>query len=747
MYLYLLDEAGSELRRAATALDHTLSAGSTYYIRTAPLDNRDAPFDYTLTISGCSSSGGCGSDPGNDDTAHATVFPGCSTYSAAIDCTGDEDHYAFTPPGGATYTFLLTGSFPSQLELRDAAGQVLMQDAVTFQFPLVTGAGAYEVIVRSPGGDIGGYTLEISGCTGDTCPADTEGDTVLDATPIAGPGTSQHAVDCPGDVDMFFMTAPSTGRYTIETGGNTDTVAGILMGQDWITDDDSGEGLNARLVVDLVENTTYSFYVRGYNERYGDYTLHIQADSQSSSDLVYFVPAAATLSGAAGTDWRSDLALLNVGRNTAQVTVEAWLRDRANPAPPSVSLQISPGHTYNQSDVLATLFGLPNGTAASLRIVSSELLAVASRTYNRTAHGTYGQYIAGQPEAFATPAGDTVYLIGLEEDDATRSNVGILNLADVDNHVTVSFFGADGSPIGSPVTYTVPARGAIQRTRVLNDVASGPVSLAWASLSASDGPFFAYASIVDARSGDPVYRPAVTDPKAAVEVTLAGLAKVAGAAGTNWASDLVVVNTGAGTTDTTLELWIRNQSNGTPGHRSVSLSPGQSLRLEDVLPTLFGMNEGAATVRVAVPRGLLVDARTYNLVGEATYGQYLPAIDSPLAVTAGAPGFFLMVSQNASLRTNLGLVNTGPVAAEVTVTLHDASGATIGSPRTFHLEPAAYTQVDRIAQRFTSSEVEGASLTVTVADSPPGAQVTPYLTVVDQRTGDPIYQLRARTTP
>jgi len=720
-------------------VSHTLSSGQSAYLQVQS-DTAGEVFDYTLTTNGCSGGGGCGTDPGNDDAAHATPLAGCGMLSAALDCPGDEDHYSFSPAVDGAYTIDLGATFNAGIEVHDASGQLIGQDVAQISSYLTTADGPFDITVLSPLGLIGGYTLNVSGCQGGSCSGDTDGDTVATGTSLAGCGATSHQLDCAGDVDVFLFTAPTSGSYTIETTGTTDTMLTLsAAGAILTSDDDTGIDHNARITADLSQGTAYEVTVRGYNGATGSYGLKIDGCSSTGSTHVYYIPASAKVKGLVGTDWRSDLAVLNLGSSEANVTVEAWLRDQANPNPMSVQRRLAPGAALNESDLLSTLFGMSSGSAA-LRLVSDQPLAVSSRTYNLTSSGTYGQFIPGVPAIQAIEAGQTAYLLGFEEDAHARSNLGLVNLSDSEITITVTFFKADGAQLGTPRAYTVPGHGFIQRTRVLTEVSADPVDLAWARLTASSGSFLGYLSMIDNDSGDPTYRSLLRAPKDSVDYVLPGIAKVSGAAGTNWVSDLTVLNTSTTGATATVELWVRDAANGTPAHKTLTLAAGQSLRLADVLPKLFNMNDGAAAFRVLASAGVLLDARTFNLVSTGTYGQYVPAMTLGDAVTASSPGCFLMVAQGSAFRTNFGMVNAGKGTVDLEVSLFDAGGNRVGSTRTFHLAERAVLQANRIVEQFTSSGFGGGYIVATVPSSFADGAVHPFTTVVDQKTGDPIYE-------
>jgi hypothetical protein len=88
------------------------------------------------------------------------------------------------------------------------------------------------------------------------------------------------AIGEPGEEDLFQFVVTTGGRHVIETGGRTDVVM-RLFGPDSstdviATDDDSGVGLNARIVSDLVPGR-YVVQVRHFSDTggKGDYTIGV----------------------------------------------------------------------------------------------------------------------------------------------------------------------------------------------------------------------------------------------------------------------------------------------------------------------------------------------------------------------------------------------------------------------------------------------------------------------------------------
>jgi len=738
-YLATIDGAGGIMSGAPDTTSVSLTGGQAVYFKVSAY-TAGSTFSYSLSLTGCPTSG-CGGDPGNDTFNTATQLLGCGTISAALDCAGDKDYYRFSAPVDATYTVRLAPTVSSGIELFGPGGGSLGSDTTKVTANLTTSGGPYTVLVDSVFGNVGSYSLAIEGCSAvGGCPGDFDGDTSATATTLQGCGVISAAFDCQDDIDYFSFTAPKDGDFTFETLGATDTKIWVEDGtSDVGYDDDSGTDRNAKLEVRLTNGETYFVRLESHRGVTGAYDLRVSGCMGQPGAYVYYVPATAKVAGLGGTDWRSDLAVLNLGPAQASFTIGAWLRGQANPNPLETGRKLETGEVLNVEDLLQKLFGMASG-AAALEITSDMPLAVSSRTYNRTAQGTYGQFIPGVESTEVVQVGETVYLHGMVENAAFRTNLGLVNPTGQSIHVKVTYYRADGISLGATQTYTVPAQGSIQRTRVLSEMVTGKVDLAWASLTCPDGEFVAFLSVVDQLSGDPVYRPFRRAPTTSVDVFVPGIAKVAGTAGTNWVSDLILLNVGQTRASATLELWMRDQPNSTPDQRSINLDPGRAQALVDVLPTLFGTQRGAAALRITAGPGLLVDARTFNLVTGGTYGQYVPSVSADDAATVAAGICFLLVTQSKDFRTNLGLVNAAQGAVDVTVAMFTEDGGVVGSPWTVRLAERGVIQVDRVVERFVPFVIERGYLLVTLPQNAGGSAVHAYTTVIDQATGDPIYE-------
>lgn len=463
--------------------------------------------------------------------------------------------------------------------------------------------------------------------------------------------------------------------------------------------------------------------------------LHWHDSAAPQAATGSLIPASAKLAGQAGTDWRTDLTIVNLGSENATVTIEGWLRDHANPDPERRTLALAPLACVVAEDVLGGLFGLPDSSAASLLVESGQPLAIASRTYNDAPEGTYGQSIPATALSRVFGVGQVAAVIGLEETSKARSNLGIVNPSDATIEVLAEFYGAGGMALGSR-TYSVPARGAIQRTRVLEDVGAGSTEAAWARVRSADGPFMAYASTVDASTGDPVYRSAVATEGANLDGVLQGMARVAGAAGTDWKSTLALVNTAERASTVVLGLMPRDQPNPAPEEVSITLDPMEIRTVDDVLGELFGMTSGAASISVFTQGSTLVAGRTFNQTDHGTYGQFIPVQTRGEAILLGSRGVLVGVTQNGRFRSNLGLTNSPAATSWVALTLWDRDGIRVGDRQSLKLRPGEVVQIDRVAELFGVTSIEGATL---IVEPSTGVAVDAFLSIVDSRTGDPVF--------
>ena len=144
-------------------------------------------------------------------------------------------------------------------------------------------------------------------------------------------------------------------------------------------------------------------------------------------------------------------------------------------------------------------------------------LLAAANTHASCGAGRCGSYIDAIDLRNAVASGQTARLTGLQNSATHRTNLGLVSATGAPITVEIGLFAADGAALG---TRTVALRPYeyFQETDVFGtldalfvsaaDLASVADAYAVVGSDTPDARFFAYASVVDNRSGDPMHVPA-----------------------------------------------------------------------------------------------------------------------------------------------------------------------------------------------------------------------------------------------
>ena len=454
---------------------------------------------------------------------------------------------------------------------------------------------------------------------------------------------------------------------------------------------------------------------------------------------VSVIPAVAHTRGASGTKWVTDLSIANPNQDEARLTIHLQHWDAKKAGPVSREWTLPARQSLELRDVLAAAFATDG--AATLHVESDRPVVAVSRTYNDTDKGTYGQFVRALPLNHAIGEQVPGHLLMLEESPRFRTNIGVTSLSDHEISVEVEIVAADGASLGAAVL-ELPPRGAIQRLRMIRDFAEAAVEGARATVRVltPDGRVMAYATVIDNDTGDPTYIEPIVNTFQA-DVNMPGAANIRGANSSHWVTDMVISNLEEVEVTATVEQFQRGKSNSTTKTTELTLAPGQSLVIRDALKTLFG-SEGAAALAIHGSRGLMAAGRTYNDTPSGTFGQLVPGLDvtADAVLRPGMVGHLLQLEESGAdgRRTNLGLVNTVGVPAEVELRFFDDQGLLIGTVEQL-LSPFAYVQIDRVLRSVSNSWLRNARAEVRVSAG--SGRVIAYAASVDNRTGDPVMQL------
>ena len=225
---------------------------------------------------------------------------------------------------------------------------------------------------------------------------------------------------------------------------------------------------------------------------------------------IWYIPASARAAGLNNTQWTTDAVIFNRSGVPAQVYLAFLSAGRSNlGGDPTSVLSIPAGSTVELKNVVEARFGLTSA-AGGIQVASdSANLVITSRTFNSGGgSGTYGQYIPGYKTTAALTSGRIGYLVQLSENDEFRTNIGFQSASGNETVVQVRLMDSNGALL-STQSVTVPPFGYVQKSAIFQTAGVAPQSNARAEIQivGGTGPLFGYASIVDNRSGDPIYEP------------------------------------------------------------------------------------------------------------------------------------------------------------------------------------------------------------------------------------------------
>lgn len=306
---------------------------------------------------------------------------------------------------------------------------------------------------------------------------------------------------------------------------------------------------------------------------------------------------------------------------------------------------------------------------------------------------------------------------------------GNVYVADHSNHL-VRRIAPDGR------VSTVAGSGVEGRTDGIGRSASftGPAGLA---LDCSGNLY-----VTEPRSGL-VRRIAVPEgsgsPLCGSALVVPSVARVRGARGSFWTSDVVVHNRSDLPTDAQLQfLGNDDDTRGLP-KTAIALGPFQSVELPDVLLSAFGVEEGFGALRITAPSGnLTVRSRSWTATGAGSVGDNVPGVPLEAFFGGGSARRPVLAGlrDDGAFRTNLIVVNGATIPITLAVHLYDDGGKLVGEAA-LSLGPSAMKQVSRVLLLPEFAGARGVTFTAALSSPTPGASYYALATVIDNASNDP----------
>jgi len=480
-------------------------------------------------------------------------------------------------------------------------------------------------------------------------------------------------------------------------------------------------------VADLVAGTAYYWFVRARNEC--GITDSPVWGFATQAEYTEYIPVVARDIGAHNTNWRSDLALFNPGDTSTPYTLT--FRDASGDHP--LSGTIEPGHSERFSDVVGA-FTSSFKTAGNLQILSDRALIATSRTYNDLGDdGTFGQFVASvQPGdslyGEGMRSGSTGYLLGLDDVDPFRTNIGFSEMCGEFTQVRV--FSSSG-------TTSVDLQPYEWIQMPLEDLGLVFSSIARIEVL-SGGCASTYASVVDNRTGDAIFipvQPLPTGDSLETAIIIPVAARTSGNQDTLWRTDLWIYNSYQYDTDLAATYRSAEETLST----SIHLPAGSEFFIQDVLEDWFEITEGNTSGSLILEGPFVpITVRIYNDRGtqKGTYGQRVLAKTLEELSSSGSRIHLSHLTHNAEYRCNVGFTEVTGTETSLLIVLYDHDGNELGR-KTYTVHPFSNLQISPI---FEDMEIEGyfdsVRATVEVLS---GGVIYAYASVVDNRNGDAIF--------
>jgi hypothetical protein len=154
-----------------------------------------------------------------------------------------------------------------------------------------------------------------------------------------------------------------------------------------------------------------------------------------------------------------------------------------------------------------------------------------------------------------------------------------------------------------------------------------------------------------------------------------GSAHASGSGGTNWRTDLTLVNPGTAAATATIWFLSAGADNGTlPTPATRTVPAGGQLVISDILDTLFGRSGGGALLVESTEAALGVASRTYNKLPDREYGMRFLGCRRPRRSHRARQGHLVFLVKSSRYRTNVAFAGTSAQRGTVRVKLRDASG-------------------------------------------------------------------------
>jgi len=542
----------------------------------------------------------------------------------------------------------------------------------------------------------------------------------LDNIVLTQEATTPCTVDCgatvpstglTGNAISFAATATATNctgtpTYTWNFGDGSQTVTGQNVNHSYTADGSYSWNLNV-----AVDGTTCT--------KNGTITI---TGSSVDYDRTYWVPAAAHASGDAGSQWRTDLGVFNPSDRTATVRV-IYHDGSTNPA---LTRSLDSGASLLLEDLVGMLGVSGSG---ALEILADEEVHITSRTYNQGASGTFGQYLDGTDPVMALANGEEAQLPHLREDSSYRTNIGMLNTSSSAARVEIKLYDGQGALLTTFERALNPGILVQENRPFFNRAHRTNIDRGYAIIKVVSGSaVLTYGSVIDNQTQDPTTIPMKTASTEIRTAWIAAAAHAGGNAGSQWRTDLGILNRSVQAANMTITF----RHSGQDHTINRSADGGAQELLADIIAA-FGV-EASGSLEIASDVPVYVTSRTYNESASGTFGQFLDGYSPDASIGEGQVIYLPQLSENTSFRSNVGFVNTSQANAAVKVELLSPTGQVQGQFSRTLAAGESWQKNQPFSTVAHQNNISGGTAKVTVTS---GSGIIAYASVIDNATNDP----------
>ncbi|MEO8216613.1 MAG: proprotein convertase P-domain-containing protein [Acidobacteriota bacterium] len=447
---------------------------------------------------------------------------------------------------------------------------------------------------------------------------------------------------------------------------------------------------------------------------------------------VKFLPVVVRAPGVAGSFFRSDVRLFNGGSADAHLTAFFTPGGADGTAAFSaIQLVIAAGQVLTVDDILASLFFTAGIGALELRgDVGS--IRITSRIYTGSDTGTFGQFVEGVDESETAMAGQPTEIPQLQSDAEFRTNVGFAETAGAAGVVRTTVYDGAGTKIQTIDTPLLPFSHV--QFPILGGGAGEQLVAARAEVSLLSGGarVAAYASVVDNRSGDAIYIPAVRRPEQARTVVVPVVIHADGVPPARWRSEVWLVNPDS--PSASLAAFFYSATGEEIKALVQSPDAGASLVLDDVVQTVFSKAPAAGQLVIPDTR-LIVTSRAWTPISSGSAGQFVAARETTEAIGIDTPAAnAIQIEASERYRTNVGMTEVTGAPVTVRIRLLDAGGFAVFERV---VQIAAHGQLQVNLQGEGAPPTSSGRVQFQVISGQ--GKTLCYASVVDNLSGDAIY--------